>query len=976
MFWKFDLHPSTAIDSILSKEDCTLIEILDEDDVLQETKSQNRKLIDFFVRPEILEELVNLIIKEPEEDFDEKLRYKHPNTACEVLTSDVFTIIDKMTASEELLNKLWSFLDHNAPLNPLLASFFSKVIGMLITRKTSQMIDFLRSKENFVELIIKHMGTSAIMDLVLRLITSVESPQLRQEVLEWLNEHKLVEGLVSLIDPEEEEDKNSNAAQTLNDIIRLSRDHMTQLQEGACQDPLLDAVQRRDTISSLLDHMFNGIKNHNDSAMVNGVFVLLTLLEVKRGMGEGEEPMTALDAERLAQGVSATLAAVTPRLKDFHDLLSNPPLMKPMTTTVGILDPPLGNARLQIAKLLSSILGTNSDSINQELASLGTMSVLWELFFKYSWNNFLHTQVEQCICTILNNPPTEEDGETHTPLVDSLFKDCNFLEKIMAAWEEPDHEITESQAKHRGYMGHLTNIANHVVHAREKGKNKDILETVFNDLPEKQREKWGVFVTGTLAEINKTNTSELVGHHPLQSSSDDDDDYKPIPFLHSESSLQQVFSNYQMQQMTADFMDTFGLDGDDFQEPNEGITAPFDKIGDLSFNINANEDNPNSALFEACCNERIQQFDDSGSDEEDVWEEKELTFSSVVEGRKSTLSESDSESSDEEEEEESPRQHSISSSSSDDDRIVFSDESPQSSPIKQRPPSPPAKDAVENKMDVDTSESWNAFEPPEVPMDDTVAMDASDVGWANVEPVPASETDTGWANFDSFTDIGMAASNPAQQEERPDSPVAMETESSFNPASSAASAYVIKNEESSTDQQKEPDLSKGLVLDANVFDDCSKEATPSETTGESSAGSSLLSERAAKYSCAEGADPASVPLASNESDDDISDDDDTPDDKSSGSPCKKQPVSPSTPNTTTSDTSSSVLNTSRGEVAANSPTHPVTTSAVAAAGQEQSNVSLPLDGASCHQAVNKKTRLDDSRPPLTELNETLANGPG
>ena len=41
-----------------------------------------------------------------------------------------------------------------------------------------------------------------------------------------------------------------------------------------------------------------------------------------------------------------------------------------------------------------------------------------ELFFKYSWNNFLHTQVEKCITTVLNNPPTEEDGEQCTPLVD------------------------------------------------------------------------------------------------------------------------------------------------------------------------------------------------------------------------------------------------------------------------------------------------------------------------------------------------------------------------------------------------------------------------------------------------------------------------------------------------------------------------------------------------------------------------------
>lgn len=34
----------------------------------------------------------------------------------------------------------------------------------------------------------------------------------------------------------------------------------------------------------------------------------------------------------------------------------------------------------------------------------------------------------------------------------------------------------------------------------------------------------------------------------------------------------------------------------------------------------------NIALFEACCKERIQQFDDGGSDEEDIWEEKHITF--------------------------------------------------------------------------------------------------------------------------------------------------------------------------------------------------------------------------------------------------------------------------------------------------------------------------------------------------------------
>ena len=51
--------------------------------------------------------------------------------------------------------------------------------------------------------------------------------------------------------------------------------------------------------------------------------------------------------------------------------------MKPMVTTIGTLDPPLGNARLQASKLIAAILATNSDTINAELANLGTLQVLW-----------------------------------------------------------------------------------------------------------------------------------------------------------------------------------------------------------------------------------------------------------------------------------------------------------------------------------------------------------------------------------------------------------------------------------------------------------------------------------------------------------------------------------------------------------------------------------------------------------------------
>ncbi|XP_008314194.1 serine/threonine-protein phosphatase 6 regulatory subunit 2-like [Cynoglossus semilaevis] len=659
MFWKFDLHTTSHIDQLLDREDVTLRELMEEDDVLQECKAQNRRLLLFLSQDYCMQELVSLITTEPPADLEERSRFKFPNIACELLTSDVSIINDKLGGDESLLEVLYHFLEQDPPLNPLLASFFSKTIGNLIARKTEQVITFLRRKEGFIGLVLKHIDASAMMDLLLRLISCVEPAPLRQEVLHWLNEENLVQRLIELIHTGKDEERQSNASQTLCDIIRLSRDQATQMQENMEADPLLAVLESQETVAGLLKSLFEG--ERSEASIVNGTQVLLTLLETRRSGLEGLMDLYSQGYERSYTVNSSILNAIEPHLKDFQQLLLDPPKKSAILTTVGLLEQPLGNARLHVARLVAALLQTNDPSICQELCNLATMDLLLDLFFKYSWNNFLHFQVELCVAAILNHPSSEErlnpglqnlngnsaasnpevqgeDVETgrtsdpqtsvHNAFVAHLFQNCRLVQRILDAWEENDRIQAEGGTR-RGNMGHLTRIANMVVQNLEKGPVQAQIADLIKELPEDCRGRWGSFVDETLRETNRRNTVELVSTHNMHSSSEDDDMESPFP---NDLSLQQAFSDYQIQQMTANFVDQFGFNDEEFSEHDENINATFDRIAEINFNLDADDNSANAAAFEACCKERIRQFDDN-EEEEDIWEEKEINYATQAKSR-------------------------------------------------------------------------------------------------------------------------------------------------------------------------------------------------------------------------------------------------------------------------------------------------------------------------------------------------------
>ena len=46
MFWKYHTGAVSPVDTLLDKEGVTLTEILEQEDIIQECKSQNKKLVD------------------------------------------------------------------------------------------------------------------------------------------------------------------------------------------------------------------------------------------------------------------------------------------------------------------------------------------------------------------------------------------------------------------------------------------------------------------------------------------------------------------------------------------------------------------------------------------------------------------------------------------------------------------------------------------------------------------------------------------------------------------------------------------------------------------------------------------------------------------------------------------------------------------------------------------------------------------
>ena len=104
------------------------------------------------------------------DEEQEKKRNRYALVACEVLSSDTWSIYEALIENRQLVRDFWKFLSRPAPLDPLQASYFTKVNESLFEKKTEDMMQLLWSLPNVVPDLLKHVECPMIMDLLLKII--------------------------------------------------------------------------------------------------------------------------------------------------------------------------------------------------------------------------------------------------------------------------------------------------------------------------------------------------------------------------------------------------------------------------------------------------------------------------------------------------------------------------------------------------------------------------------------------------------------------------------------------------------------------------------------------------------------------------------------------------------------------------------------------------------------------------------------
>ncbi|KAK1833915.1 sit4 phosphatase-associated protein [Podospora conica] len=401
MFWRFGGYANiSTIESVLNKEHVQLEDLLDESDLLQELKGHNSKLVEYLRSPPVLEKLLAYVVAprlapvasrdpEPESDDDEKgkdvvlnfagsvaadkaseeevekKRNRYAFIAAEVLSSENWSICEALMESRDLLRNFWQFVKRPTPLDPLQASYFTKVNESLFDKKTEDMLDLLKSFEGAIPDLLKHVDSPMIMDLVLRII-SLERTESGHGVVEWLYTQNLIPILLSYLGPEHNWATQTSAGDFIKAIITVSANASQNEQTCIGPNELTRQLVSRPCVEQLIKYMLGG-----GNPLTCGVGIVIEVIRKNNsdydpdGVESGSAP-----SSRDPIYLGTLLRMFADHVPDFMSLIMTAPSTKELiSSTFGGRIEPLRFDRFKTCELMAELLHCSNMGLLNEVGS-------------------------------------------------------------------------------------------------------------------------------------------------------------------------------------------------------------------------------------------------------------------------------------------------------------------------------------------------------------------------------------------------------------------------------------------------------------------------------------------------------------------------------------------------------------------------------------------------------------------------------
>ena len=514
---------ASPVNDILDKEFYTLEELLEEDDLLQEVKSKNERLLTFLQTEEVVEKLVEFVVISAEEGASEVRVYKYPYIACELFCCEVQKILDILVESQDgkFLQYLFSLLDHDAPLDHYLAGYFEKILEMLFRRMTVPVMKYLNDGGiPLLQKFLNHIENYSVMQIVQRVMLphipfSMDDDEMPPEEklsyqCNWSFQRETCYLLCSRMLSGGSHDIPSHISDLLITVLQLSPHDslfLTHLCEPRCLDDMLKfSFQDYDERASIVE--LPSIEANLSLASISVLESLISrLCETMNPFENGEDENNMIDDSRktmlligeCVDKVSAALIAYIPQLSKQLKSYTENDVCGTFEAQSGASYRRLGQRGLQLVKLVEAVVRLANDNIDAALCTSGALKACVDLMFQFKLNSLLHLSVQRIILILIEGGATERwllffchfkilfltyffpilyDSTIHCLLVE-----CGLLKRIIEIVSEESssigEDVTEDREKgenccgpliggsRRPIVGHVISIAQSIVGAMQ-----------------------------------------------------------------------------------------------------------------------------------------------------------------------------------------------------------------------------------------------------------------------------------------------------------------------------------------------------------------------------------------------------------------------------------------------------------------------------------------------------------------------------